>query len=313
MPTISGTVYDHIGAAASGRIVRVYRRDTGTMLGDAVTSDGLPIAGDTHYANVSLLLHCDGADGSTVFTDNSPTPKTVTVSGTVNLSTAQSQFGGASAYFGGGGHLAVSSSADFDFGTGDFTLELLARPSTLSGTIPIVTRQIDDPSGIALQFRFNGAYPELVLRGISGGTVVILTSSIAASLNTWSHLAVSRQGGLVRIFAGGLLGGSVACGFDMSAASARGLLVGGFDGSNPGAGTRYAGYLDELRTTKGAARYTANFTPPTAPHYDRLPADATPAGSYGIATAYTGEVQRIVLDDDAGALYNDLIDRVIVA
>ena len=61
MPTISGTVYDHTGAAAAGRIVRVYRRDTGAFLGSATSSDGNAIAFDEHYASVPLLMHMDGS------------------------------------------------------------------------------------------------------------------------------------------------------------------------------------------------------------------------------------------------------------
>ena len=78
---------------------------------------------DPHYANVSLLLHGDGADNGTVFTDNSHSPKTVTAYGNAKTSTAQSKFGGSSIFFDGNGDYLVSpSNSAFQFGTGDFTI-----------------------------------------------------------------------------------------------------------------------------------------------------------------------------------------------
>ncbi len=50
-------------------------------------------------ANTKLLLHCNGVDGSTTFTDSETTPKTVTVQGSAQIDTAQSKFGGASGLF----------------------------------------------------------------------------------------------------------------------------------------------------------------------------------------------------------------------
>jgi hypothetical protein len=125
MPTITGMVYDEDGQPAPGRIVRAYRRDTGALLTAVETGDGSEqsIPDDPNYASVSLLLHMDGTNGSTVFTDLSPVPKVVTRFGDAQISTAQSKFGGSSAYFDGtGDYLTVASSADFGFGTGDFTI-----------------------------------------------------------------------------------------------------------------------------------------------------------------------------------------------
>jgi len=91
---------------------------------------------DTYYSNVSLLLHCDGSNGSTTFTDNSPSPKTVTANGNASVSTAQSKFGGASAVFDGtGDYLSLDGSSGFAFGTGDFTIEFWLSPSVLNGVI----------------------------------------------------------------------------------------------------------------------------------------------------------------------------------
>ena len=53
--------------------------------------------GDPYFANVSLLLHCDGSDASTTFTDSSSNGHTVTASNDAQIDTAQSKFGGASA------------------------------------------------------------------------------------------------------------------------------------------------------------------------------------------------------------------------
>jgi hypothetical protein len=66
----------------------------------------------------------DGANASTSFIDNSPTPKTVVANGNIQISTAQSKFGGASAYFDGSGDfLQIANNQDFNMGSGDFTIE----------------------------------------------------------------------------------------------------------------------------------------------------------------------------------------------
>jgi hypothetical protein len=75
----------------------------------------------------------DGADNSTTFTDSSPTAHTVTRSGDAKISTTQSQFGGASAYFDGtGDYLTVANSEAFNFGSGDFTIDCWIRPAAVS-------------------------------------------------------------------------------------------------------------------------------------------------------------------------------------
>ncbi|MBJ2162872.1 LamG domain-containing protein [Acidovorax sp. IB03] len=301
MPTISGTVYDSVGAPAAGRIVRTYRRDTGALLGSAVTSDGLPVAGDPHYANVSLLLHFDGADGSTTFVDSSPRPKTATVIGGVKISTAQSQFGGASSQFDGSDdELFFASNSDFGFGTGDFALEAWVRRKNADCAIFDLRVTGTDASAMVGYISATG-----YLAWWDNSARISATEYIP--MDTWTHVAYCRAAGVLTMYVGGVATRSDVKGSDMG--SARALRIGRDAGGN----ADFYGHLDDIRVTKGVSRYTANFTPPAAPHYDRLPADATPVGSYGITTAYTGEVQRIVLDDDAGDLYNDLIDRVVLA
>lgn len=81
-----------------------------------------------------LLLHTDGTDGSTTFTDSSLSPKTISVFGNAQVDTAQSKFGGASALFDGTGDYLTGSSADFAFGTNDFTIDFWMRRGTQAGT-----------------------------------------------------------------------------------------------------------------------------------------------------------------------------------
>jgi len=82
------------------------------------------VAADPYYNNVSLLLHGDGANGSTTIVDSSTSPKTVTAVGNAQISTAQSKFGGASlAFDGAGDYLTIPDDSSFDFGFNDFTIE----------------------------------------------------------------------------------------------------------------------------------------------------------------------------------------------
>ena len=209
---------------------------------------------DPHYANVSLLLHGDGADNGTVFTDNSPSPKTVTTYGNAKTSTAQSKFGGSSIFFDGNGDYLVSpSNSAFQFGTGDFTIEAWVYiPTGISGSYAAICDIRSGPSGSgAVLFKLNSSRQ----LGYYGATETNTTATVP--LSTWTHVAISRSSGTTRLFISGDLSATVADGDNKSI---NGCYIGRVhDNVHPA----FSGYIDELRITKGVARYNGNFTPPT--------------------------------------------------
>jgi hypothetical protein len=75
------------------------------------------------------LLHMDGSNTSTTFTDESG--KTWGATGNAQISTAQSEFGGSSAIFDGtGDYINTTNSSDFNFASGDFTIDFWFRSSS---------------------------------------------------------------------------------------------------------------------------------------------------------------------------------------
>ena len=89
---------------------------------------------DPHWSNVVALLHLDGANGSATFTDQKG--HTFTAGGSATLSTAQQKFGSASLVLNGSTqYITSATSADWEMGSGDFTIEMWVRPA-----IAVVTR-----------------------------------------------------------------------------------------------------------------------------------------------------------------------------
>lgn len=300
MPTVGGFVFDSSGAPVD-REIRVYRRDTGALLGKTRSAGGVG-GGDPHFDKVSLLLHCDGADGSATFTDSSTIPKTITASGNAKISTAQSKFGGASAFFDGNGdYLQAPAAADLFFVNDAFTLEFFCRRES-SATQALVSKW---KSGSDLRWEFQATASTLVFTGYwpSLGSVV---GTYTLPISECVHIAVARSGTVLRIFADGVLVGSGTVGsfYDDTTFPLR-------IGAPLGEASRFFhGYIDDLRITKGVARYTADFTPPAARFPDIQGLETTLAlGEYYFATNYTGEVQVVCLDDDSAPLENDLILR----
>lgn len=298
MPAVGGFVFDSSGTPID-REIRVYRRDTGGLLGKTRSSGG---GGDPHLDNVPLLLHLDGADGSTTFTDSSAAPKTVAAYGNAKISTAQSKFGGASAFFDGNGdYLQASAAADLFFVNDSFTLEFFCRRES-SATQALVSKW---SKGGNLRWEFLATESTLVFTGYWADLNSVVGAYILP-ISEWVHIAVTRSGTVLRIFADGVLVGSGTVGsfyddttFPMSI------------GAPLGEASRYFhGYIDDLRITKGVARYTANFTPPAARFPDFSGPSRTLAfGEYYFETPHTGEVNVVCLDDASVPLENDLILR----
>lgn len=220
---------------------------------------------DPNFANVSLLLHMDGSNGSTNFVDSSGTPKTVTPSGNAQISTAQSKFGGASGYFDGSGdYITVPASDGLELGSGDFTIELwlysLGGQAQYAGVIS--KGQEGSTSADVWNLEFAGD-SEIGFYAWSVGGLGVITG---ISTNTWHHVAISRNGSTTRFFLDGVLASFASGSYTISSNANGPLRIG--SGWYDLAGRPFKGYIEELRITKGVARYTANFTPPTAPFPD---------------------------------------------
>jgi len=222
-----------------------------------------PQLGDPYLGNVVLGMHMDGADNGTVFAE--VTGKTVTVYGDTKTKIATKKFGTASAYFDGtGDYLSVPYYSLWNFTSGDFTVEAWVNPSLAFTRCGICGQRSDtnpassgwafviyDTTG-ALVFYFNGA------SSVSGSLVV--------PVGSWSHVAATMNSGTLRLFLNGVL--------DAYGTPARGIesldpLWVGREGSS--SSTPMNGYIDDLRITRGVARYTTTFTPPA--RFPDIPAE----------------------------------------
>ncbi len=225
---------------------------------------------DPHYANVSLLLHCDGADGSTTFTDNGPGAKTVSATGGANVKTSSAKFGtGGCLLDVTGDYLSVPASSDFAFGTGDFTVEFWIKTSD-SGESVIVDQFSSGSTFSSWQLNVKSGVLSWYRRLAGGASSYLLSGSTTVSDNAWHHIAVNRASNTLRFFVDGVADGSVTDAADY-ATSVVNLGIGAQVYSRNSA-YDLAASLDDIRVTKGVARYTGNFTPPTEAFPNSVPA-----------------------------------------
>lgn len=208
---------------------------------------------DPYFSNVSLLLHMDGANGSTTFTDSSGTPKTVSGTGGAKISTTHSKFGGASLLLNGtSGYLSTPGNSAFAFGTGDFCVEMFIRTTAM--TERVLVDQYDGDGSWQFSIR-NGKLSWY------SDSYVLAGSSLGIADNALHHVAADRSSGVLRFFVDGVQDGSVSLATNYTKTPTLAIGAQVFSG----AGSWFPGNIDELRITKGVSRYTANFTPPAAP------------------------------------------------
>ena len=209
-----------------------------------------PTTGDEYWSDVSLLLRCDGSNGSTTFTDLSNSNHTITVTGAA-VSTAEKQFGTGSLRVDNAQYITTPGSSDFSF-PGDFTVEMWAKfDASQASTYQTLFELGAYDNGILV--RSDGLY-------LTGG---VYDSTISLVNASWRHYAVTRSGTTVRLFYDGVLQtldtSTVSGTLNTTNAAVR------FGETRHTTGNYMQGYIDEIRITKGVARYTANFTAPTAP------------------------------------------------
>jgi hypothetical protein len=231
-------------------------------------------AGDPFFfSNVSLLLHGDGTNDSTVIRDSSSRMNTVTAVGNARISTAQSKFGGASIAFDGNNDWLSLSNAALALGSGDFTVECFVRwaGDTITGITAssnvIDFRTAEPSSQFYVLIRASAVSEPQTFQYFVNGAARI-TSTTTATLNTWRHIAVAKSSATTTMYVDGVSQGTWADSTNYTSTTAT---IGGRFAAISGDQRSLNGYIDDLRITKGVARYTANFTPPTAPFPDLSP------------------------------------------
>ena len=265
---IQGTVKDANGNFAR-RLVKAHRRSDGFCF-DAVLSN--PSDGtftlktsdfSKHYAVVHdsdawiTYLHFNGADNSTLFYEFGG--KAVVAYGNAKISTSQSKFGGSSLSLDGtSDYLSLEASPDFAFGIEDFTIELWVRLSTLG-----VERAIFDNRAVASDTGlYLGINASNQLFAYGNYATIVTGTTTALTATTWSHVALVKLVGTITLYLNGISVGSAATTYPMECPG--NLIIGRKLGSVT---NDFIGYMDDLRVSKGVARYTGNFIPPTTPHF----------------------------------------------
>jgi len=241
------------GATPMNGYIAAMRSVIGSSPYDATqTSITAPTAPPTAVANTTLLLNFTNAG----ITD--ATGKNVfEADGDARVSLIQSRFGGSSMFFDGTGDRLLSPNNPWFRFELDFTVEAWVYP-TARGTYPMICKCAVDGNwtvGWAFCFGFQSTEDKLQF-WINGS--LILQSTNAVALNTWHHVAVSRSGTNLRMFVNGSQEASAT---NTTSIVPTSVLTVGSDIT--AANYNFIGYIDDLRITKGFARYTANFTPPT--------------------------------------------------
>jgi hypothetical protein len=269
IPYTTPTLQQVIVEAPTSRLTGNYSLELSNSQGGSELSTFLSFRQGGNDSFTKLLISADGTGNS--FTDSSASAHTLTANGDTTQSATQSQFGGKSGAFDSNGDtISVPNSADFDFGSGDFTIDMWVYFNTLTGT--------GDPVGFVTQGTNGGNFTRFIAHEdgkldfaqivnnttTDPGGIVLKSATGEVVTGQWYHLALVRYGDNFRIYKDGQM---VVETTDTDAWIARpGSL---FIGTYYSGQTTYGlldGFIDEFRISKGVARWKANFTPPAEPY-----------------------------------------------
>jgi hypothetical protein len=227
-------------------------------------------AGDASFASVVSLNHWNGTAGTFSSAGDQISARTWNRFGTTTVySTTQVKYGTTSLFIPSGSTAAhgayLSTSSDLVLGTGDFTIECWAywvtspyHPSLGAVLWDWRTAAFQDSTAWSDGFQAGTGSTFKYYPWLNGGSP---TPTIEMSIGQWYHVAATRASGVVKTWINGVN--------DITWTVTRNLSLAS---PVPKIGTRYSGggggvsslYVDDVRITKGVARYTATFTPATA-------------------------------------------------
>ena len=216
--------------------------------------------GDTHFSKVTAMFNFDGSDGDTTTSglDASNKNLTLTYSTGDQVSNTQKKFGATSLYV--ADNVILSSSDGFNMGTGDFTLEAWFYFTSFANSFAMFDQW--DSSGSTRNQLWHSTANDGKLTWYYAGTSNIASANPAVSTGAWTHIALVRYSGTLKMYINGTAESDTASHSGQFGRSHT-MYFGDQHGGGAGA-PQY--YMDDLRITKGLARYTSNFTAPTSAH-----------------------------------------------
>lgn len=255
LPTNASSAGGQYGTAQVGLKILASNRVGTWSVGNTLTyydTDGTTVLATGTIASISGdWVYITGYQtGFQTITDR--TGKTVYAQGDAKLSTAQKKFGSASlALDGTGDYASVPTQPDFEFGTGNWTVELWAYRSVTG----VVQTLFDYRPASGTYFQINLGSTGTTRFAVNGATII---SGPTLASNTWTHIAVSKVSNVTKMFVNGTA--VVTTYADTNNYGQATIYIGA---TNLGA-NGFGGYIDDLRITKGLGRYTTTFTAPTS-------------------------------------------------
>ncbi|URZ00520.1 Ig-like domain-containing protein [Clostridium felsineum] len=237
-----------------------------------------------------LLMHMDNNNfkdeyGHTVVNNN------------VIVNNITKKFGTGSASFNGKNYFTVAdSNNDFNLGNDDFTIDFWVYPTSFNGTNSLFSQRKNTAtySGMCIYINSNG---ELEINATSNGTswdiaqLSVLASNI--QLNKWNHIAVCRQGNYIYGFVNGIKGSKSIQIHSAIFSDESNVSI----GEEENGITSLNGYLDEYRISKGIARWTNDFIPPSYP-YDTATSISLDKTSLDVNVGETNTLNALIVPND---------------
>lgn len=209
-----------------------------------------------------LLIHSNESLGSTQFSDFSDSNHTISASGDVHHTDLVSKFGNRSISFDGDGDkLTISDSEDWNFASGLFTIDFWIRIDSSPGLNSIIHQCESSSSKLAFMIYISDTDSVRFLYSQDGSTPLELQTPPIIH-GQWYHVAVVQTETDIKMFLNGTL---------LATQVNTGLYNSDVDieiGAHTLGGYSFNGYLDEIRISKGIARWTDSFTPPSEEYFN---------------------------------------------
>jgi hypothetical protein len=274
--SVNSTAVVSIGASQSGSgalttgYISSARIVNGTAVYDpTLTTLTVPTAPLTNITNTSLLLNFTNAGIYDATSKND-----LETVGNAQISNAVTpQFGSTSIKFDGTGDCLIVPNSSIVSIQGDFTLEswvYLAAAISSGGYGTICSKYSAGSLGADDAWQWyiqnNAGTMQIVFGPVSGSsetTMTFIVTGASSTLNgVWNHIAVTRSGNSIRCFFNGTQIGTTQTYSSTINVGTNAVTVAARTPSSPDLFLN--GYIQDLRVTTGYARYTANFTAPTA-------------------------------------------------